>query len=219
MTEDRGEFAPELAAGLVGMVPVVGSLAQPLVKHLTSRMMEERERNASLVLRLACQRSGHSREDLAEALERDPRLVSLVNRVLFEAGMNGQTSVLQVLAGFLGDALNDTSKIDDVHALLAPIAGLSEHHIRVLEELNAGSEEPDDLATWNFSSLIAAVPIRAELVLAAIQGLYAGGFAQSQGLDGGDPTGLLGGELISITPLGQTLLEVLIAIRDSDRAN
>ncbi|MFC0224751.1 hypothetical protein [Nocardioides zeicaulis] len=216
MAKDRDEFTPELVAGLVGMVPLVGSLAQPLARHVTTKMMEERERNASVVLQLACQRSGYSREDLNELLEREPALVTLVNRVLYQAAMNGQTTVLQVLAGFLGDALSDTSKIDDVHALLAPIATLSDHHIRVLVELNASSEEPDDLATWNFSALLAAVPIRSEIVLAAIQGLYAGGFAQSRGLDGGDASGLLGGELISITPLGQTLLEVLSAIRSDE---
>ena len=217
MTRDGDDFTPELVAGLVGMVPVVGSLAQPLARHLASKMMEERERNASTVLELACRRSGYSREDLGELLEREPTLVTLVNRVLHQAAMNGQTSVLKVLAGFLGDAMSDTAKIDDVHALLAPIASLGEHHIRVLEELNAGSEEPDDLATWNLSELVLAVAIRRELVLAAIQGLYAGGFAQSQGLDAGDVSELLGGELISITPLGQTLLEVLSAIRSDDQ--
>lgn len=211
---------PELTAGLVGMVPVLGALAQPLARHLAGKMMEERERSASSVLHLACTRAGMSREDLAALLEREPSLVTLVNRILYAAGMNGQTSVLLILAGYLGDALDDTSRVDDAHTVLSAVASLGEHHIRVLAVLSEPGEmdgrgEDVHSDVWDIDKVIDHVAIRPEMVRSAIQGLLAGGFATATvTLPGSDGT-FYAGDFVQISDLGRTLLAVLDEIKQS----
>lgn len=132
--------------------------------------------------------------------------------------MNGQTSTIQLLAGFLAEALSEPGSINDVHLLLSPLGSLGEHHIRVLKCIAEPDEEGDNSHIWNVTHLPGIVCIRSEFVLVAVQRLLAVGFAQNIGIDGGD-SGKPGGELISITALGRTVLDVLAAVLEDEAAN
>ena len=218
MADEKAGFVPELTVGLVGMVPFVGSIVQPLARHLAGKMMEERERNASSVLDLACTRAGMSREDLAALLDREPRLVTLVNRVLYAAGMNGQTSVLLILAGYLGDAFDDTSRVDDAHTVLSAISSLGEHHILALAVLSEPGEmdgrgEDVHSDVWDIDHVLGHLAIRPEMVRSAIQGLLAGGFATATATIPGSDGTFYAGDFVQISDLGRALLSVLDEIK------
>ncbi len=115
MTQDaegrRGLSLPsETVASLVAsFVPGLGPLLGPLAARLSQALGEEWQRNTSRSLRAAEKVSGLSREDLAEAIAADPRLVPLLTRVLFQAGMSGSDDKLQALGAGLGWAVADAA--------------------------------------------------------------------------------------------------------------
>ena len=80
-------LSDELVEGAVGMVPVFGPLMAPLASRVTRSFRDEYRRNTSTALSAAERRAGMSREELAEAIADDPRLIPLVTRLLYAAGM------------------------------------------------------------------------------------------------------------------------------------
>lgn len=214
-------LVPELAAAAVDSLPG-GAILGVLVDRAARAVQSEWRRNQSTAIRVATARAGLSREDLAELLEREPRLSPLLIRVLFAAGTNGHDKTLKLLGGFLGEALTDTTRIDDVSLILSVIEDLSEHHIKVLEivesPLNSHDVATEASATrWTTGLVVRVAGMRRELALVATQGLLNAGLVSNDGIDGGGATfGDLetGGTILQITELGQTILQVLRAVSD-----
>lgn len=218
--EDDDSLIPELVGGAVGLIPG-GGLVQALGERASRAVMSEWKRNSSKVLALAVAQAGMSREDLADVLERKPSVVPLLVRTLYAAGMSGQDKTLRVLAGFLGTALADVSKVDDVSLMLSAIADLHEHHIKVLEILEQRSTDSPALrhveaARWTTDLVVKASGMRRELTLAAVRGLLNAGFAADNGIDEDMTWDDLesGGALLAITDLGKTVLDTLRAVED-----
>ncbi len=220
MPSDKN-LVPELAAAAVDSLPG-GAILGVLVDRAARAVQSEWRRNQSTAIRVATARAGLSREDLAELLEREPRLSPLLIRVLFAAGTNGHDKTLKLLGGFLGEALTDTTRIDDVSLILSVIEDLSEHHIKVLEivesPLNSHDVATEASATrWTTGLVVRVAGMRRELALVATQGLLNAGLVSNDGIDGGGATfGDLetGGTILQITELGQTILQVLRAVSD-----
>jgi len=192
--------------------PLLAALGEPLFEKAAA----EWRRNASTVLAVACRRAGRSREDLEELIDQDPRLIPLVTRALFAAGMSGQDRVLSLLGGFLGDAFSDLSRTEEVATFLAAVSTLTEHHIKVLEllEMDPGTASalPDLTGQrWTTGLLVHCTDMREELTLAAVQGLFVTGFAADVGLDGGTVAGGVdtSGTKVALTGLGEAVLEAL----------
>src|SRR3954447_61548 len=102
--EDIGASALEHLAGLAGIaLPGVGTASQWMAR----KIHEEWARHRSTALRAAERTSGLSREDLAETVSADPRLVPLVTRLLYAAGMNGHDGTLRAMGAAFGDAVRD----------------------------------------------------------------------------------------------------------------
>lgn len=222
MTRDDDLF-PELAGGLVGSLPGGGVLSV-VVERATGAVLREWRRNLSVTLQLACEYTGMSREDLAEKLELESNLAPLFIRVLYAAGMNGNDKTLRMLAGFLGDAVADLSRVDEIALLLAAVSDFTEHHIKVLELLEKPPAQTDGLrdtevAHWTTGLLVRVSDMRPEIALAAARGLLRAGLLDDIGLDGGGVTSndlKAGGTILAITELGQTVLEVLRTVPPLD---
>ena len=216
MTED--DLLPELASAAVDSLPG-GAFLGVLLDRATRAVQAEWRRNLSTAIKIATHQAGLSREDLDELIEREPRLV----RVLYAAGKNGHDKTLKLLGGFLGQALADTSRIDDVALMLSAIENLSEHHIKVLEIVETPVSSHASLSGtpsthWTTGLLVQVSGMRRELSLVAAQGLINAGLVSDVGIDGGGVTyGDLeaGGTILQVTELGQAILQVLRAVAAS----
>lgn len=156
--------------------------------------------------------SGMSREELADAISEDPRLVPLVTRVLFAAGMTGQDPILTALGTALGDAVRDRSRIDEAELLLIGIADLRAYHIAILKIMSEeppAPDKPDSMPRWYPNLIADRTGYRSEVVSLCIYGLISGGLARS--LD------TYGGTSYEITELGRTALEVISQLNDDQR--
>lgn len=187
------------------MIPIVGPGLAPFAQRLAGKLRDEWQRNSSKVLHVAEQVSGMSREELADAIAEDPRLLPLLARVLYSAGTTGQDEVLIVLGTALGDAVRDRSYIDEAELLLIVMADLRPHHIVILRELAGKSPGPADnmgVSRWNSNLLADRTGYRQEVVNLCIAGLVNGGLVQTMSTYGG-------GAVYEISELGRTVLEVL----------
>lgn len=142
--DSRPRLVEDLAGGAVGSVPFFGPLLTPLGSRLASAVAEEWRQNTSKALRAAEQMSGMSREDLAAALEGNPRLIPLLTRVLFQAGMSGEEEKLHALGATLGRAVSTPEAIDEASVLLTALQDLSAAHIRILSMLTTPPPPFDD---------------------------------------------------------------------------
>lgn len=214
--QSDGDLIPALVAGGLDLLPG-GGLLGVLGERGAKRVIEEWQRNRSWALKQAVARAGLSREDLQQLLDESPQVIPLLIRTLHAAGMTGQDKTLKLLAGFLGDALADVSKVGAVETLIGAIQNLTEHHIKVLEIVASATSEHSQLAGkagdhWTTGLVVGASAMRTELVLAGVQGLLAAGFLSDGGLDGGGATWAdieSGGTILHITELGSTVLEML----------
>ena len=213
------DLLPELAGAAVDSLPG-GALLGVLLDRATRAVQSEWRRNLSVSIRIATTHAGMDRADLDELLEREPRLVPLFVRVLYAAGMNGCDKTLKLLGGFLGEALADTSQIDDVSLMLSAVENMTEHHVKVLEIVEGPLGDHAGIPSsqgshWTTGVLTQVSGMRAELVLVAMQGLVNAGFVSDGGIDGGTAAFddlSTGGTILEITELGRTVLEVLRAV-------
>ena len=104
MPDANDRLTEDLAGGAIELIPGVGPLLAPLAKRAFKSIREEWARNSSKALRAAERISGMSREELSDRISDDPRLIPLVTRVLYAAGMTGQDTILRALGTALGDA-------------------------------------------------------------------------------------------------------------------
>jgi hypothetical protein len=134
--ERRDEhLADELAAAAAEMIPGVGPFAAVFTRRTMVKMREERERRVSIALGAAERLSGLDREELGDAIAEDPRLVPLLTRILYAAGMNGYDRTLSAMGRALGDAVRDRERIDEVDLILTALADLGAGHVRLLQAL------------------------------------------------------------------------------------
>lgn len=199
------DLPDDLFAGLVGMVPVAGSLLSPLAARLSRNVREARERNASTALAAAERVSGLTREELAAAIADDPRLVPLLTRLLYAAGMTGQDEMLKAMGAALGDAVRDRQRINEAELLLMALAELRTHHIDVLRVLLTEppppADNPSGKGAWVMNVIAEQAGLREDFTSLCLMGLVNGGLAVPQTLWGA--TGY------APTDIGRTVLEVL----------
>lgn len=204
MSATGDSLAPDLAAGVVETIPFVGPLMAPFAKLGAQRISREWARKNSVALRAAERSSGMTREDLADKLSEDPRLIPLVTRVLFAAGMTGKDTILRALGTALGDAVRDPDNIDEAELLLISMTNLRTQHLVILEILSEDPPQPDDPRNrtyWHRELIAAKSDYRRDLVDLCVSGLVGSGLISQ--LD--DTYGVC----YQITELGQTALAVV----------
>jgi predicted transcriptional regulator len=205
--ERRGDQLPEeLTAAAAEMIPVIGPIAGLFTKRSVAKIREEHARRVSIALRAAERLSGMTREELGDAIAEDPRLVPLVTRVLYAAGMNGHDRTLAAMGTALGDAVRDRDRLGEVELILAALADLGAEHVILLGVLGgAGTGSTADRLIIGNSALSHRV---FRLCLA---GLISRGLVTSR-------TGRSFNVHYDITELGRVVLEVLAELEtDSDR--
>jgi hypothetical protein len=200
--EDR--LTDDLSAGAVELIPGLGTLLAPFVKRLSRSIREEWSRNNSKALRAAERASGMSREELADRISENPRLIPLAVRVLYTAGMTGQDAILRALGTALGDAVRTPENIDEAELLLIGMADLRRHHIVILEIMSENppqSADSDSLIHWHSGLIANKSGYNRDLVNICTAGLVSSGLIRM--LD--DTYGVA----YEISNLGRTALEVL----------
>lgn len=202
---DKDEvLTDELAASVVELIPFVGPSLAVFTKRGSKKIREEWIRLTSKALRTAERVSGLSREDLADRISEDPRLIPLVIRVLYTAGMTGQDVILRALGTAFGDAVRNPEKIDEAELLLIGMSNLRRHHIDVLEIMSENLPHPSLPNTyiyWTPENLASKSGYSRDLANICISGLLQSGLI-SQVADAY-------GVAYEITDLGRTALEVL----------
>lgn len=193
---NKGPLGREVVGSLMdAWLPGLG----PVLRRLVGLVSDEWARNASTSIRAAEQISGMSREDIAEALEDDPKLIPLVTRLLFAAGQTGHDEILLGMGVALGDALRSRDRIDDAELVLMGIQHLRPQHIRVLRSLSPIGESMGPASS---------LPEEGDPVWhMCIAGLIAAGLVQ--------PVALWGGTGVVRTPLSDHVLAAIDDLRCS----
>jgi hypothetical protein len=195
----------DVVAGAVESIPVVGPILAPFFKRGSRRIREEWARNTSKALRAAERASGMTREQLADVISEDPRLIPLVTRVLFAAGMTGQDSILRALGTALGDAAREPDKLDEAELLLIGMTDLRRHHVVLLEIMSDDPPQPDrpggGFVHWHASLLAEKSGYSSDVVTICIAGLLNSGLIRAL-----DDTY---GASYEISDLGRTALAVV----------
>jgi hypothetical protein len=180
----------------------------PFGKLASKNVREEWARNHSKALRAAERISGMSREELADNISEDPRLIPLAIRVLYAAGMTGQDVILRALGTALGEAVVDREKIDEAEILLIGLADLRKQHIAILRIMSA--EVPGSTAEnphyWHSQLLAETSGFTRDLVNVYLSGLVKSGLIRQ--VDNAY------GVCYEISQLGRTALEVLNELAD-----
>jgi DNA-binding MarR family transcriptional regulator len=215
MPDSDDQLTDDLAGGLAGLIPVIGSLAAPFAARLSKKIRAEWVRNNSKALQAAERLSGLSREELADRISDEPRLIPLTIRVLYAAGMTGQDNILAALGVALGHAVQDPEKIDETELLLIGMAQLRKHHVVVLQimvEKLPHSTKQDQVLYWGAASLADRSGYSRDIVTMSIAGLLMSGLIQNVE----DAYGVC----YEITDLGRTALGIFdeLAEEQQDKA-
>ena len=213
MPDASDEFNDELVAGFVGQIPLVGNVLSVFAKRGTKEIRQEWARNSSKALRAAERMSGLSREDLTDRICENPRLIPLVVRVLYTAGMTGQDTILRALGTALGDAVRDPEKVDEAELLLIGMTNLRRHHIVILEIMAKPPHptNPNKFTYWTPESLADESTYDLYLVNICVAGLAQSGLISQVG----DAYGVC----YKISDLGRSALEVLDELDEESRSN
>jgi hypothetical protein len=202
MPDANDRLPDDLSAGAVELIPGLGPILAPFAKRAFRSMREEWARNGSKAIRAAERASGLSREELADRISEDSRLIPLAIRVLYAAGMTGQESILRALGTTLGDAVRDPENIDEAELFLIGMSDLRRYHIVILEIMNRPRpNDPDSLLHWGSEPLADLSGYSRDLVNICIAGLVRSGLIRQ--VD--DAYGVS----YEISDLGRTALEVL----------
>lgn len=225
MIEPAGEFSGSgslsrdlVAVGGDAVIPGAGALG----KYFLGKAVEEHRRRHSTALLEAERRTGLQREQLAEVLAEQPRLIGLHSRLLYGIGMNGHDQVIRAMGLVLGDAVNALDRVDECDIILMSIADLNGAHISVLQKL---AEDPPPWSTpysgnppsdrpvkhgWNRGNILEAFPEEHRPVVGtSLLALVSRGLIEGMNVFGG--TGY------SLSEWGQALLDVIRAL-DTDES-
>lgn len=208
------DWRDEAGAGAISLVPFIGPLLADPARRLIGAVRAEYARNHSVALRAAEVTSGLTREELAERIATHPRLIPVLTRVLFAAGMTGQDEILDALGAALGAAAAAPEQVDDVELLLIGLQDLRRQHVTVLRVVGGGRPQWDEesktppnnevqaeIAGWNVLAISNRCALSEETVHLAAVGLDRAGFVRT--------FSAIGGLGFAITQLGHTLIEVL----------
>ena len=185
----------------VAFEQVVSSLAGTLLKGAT----DEWKRRASLCIRLAEQHSGLSREEIAETLDTDPQLLTLINRVLYAAGMRGSDEALLGLSAVLGDAIREPNKTDEAEVYVSILEKLTTPHIELLRYAHSLSQETPRSC---FTSLINNCGLPSAVARVCLNDLVQGDLMAEARLQT-QTYSTLQTPMFEVTPTGELVLEVL----------
>ena len=193
------------------MVSVVLPGSGAVATRMFSAVRDEWNRNRSVALRAAERVSGMSREDLAERIELHPELVPLVTRLLWEAAMTGQGSLLEAMGAAFGKAAGDIARSSDYELVLGGLRNLRGEDIGVLRHLRdrtvfhqRADDDPRTEETSAFQTvhgLGGRLSLSEESLTFACVRLVSQGFATS--------ASVLGGQRYEISLLGLLLCDAL----------
>jgi hypothetical protein len=148
-----------------------------------------------------------SREELAEAIADDPRLIPLVTRLLYAAGMTGQDETLKLLGTAFGDAVRQRDHIDETEMILSALSDLRKHHVEILQLLATPAPPPPDAeaegahGAWWPALLGERSGMREEFVILCLAGLTNAGLVRTRNT--------YGGPSYEPTEIGLNILDVL----------
>lgn len=229
MTNYKPGLPAELAGSAMSLFPG-GALLEGSTAKLVQMGLDAWARRNSPALEAAERASGLSRDDMAEVLERNPDVVPIAARVLFQAGMTNQDEMLGALGAMLGALFLTPNDTDEVELLIISLSDMRRVHLQVLRALEGrprsykslehariiqGHRERDELhgapeddgpsssdgQTWNDVALAFDTGLPLTRVQLALAGLQSGGFLST-------PT-VTGGPGYLLAPAGRTVLEVL----------
>jgi len=203
VTSENPSLLDEQLAAIVGLIPGGGAIV-PSLERLSQRVRHESARRRSVALRAAEARAGCSREQLAEQIANDPRLVPLLTRVLFAAGMNGQDETLHLLGSALGLAVSARDRIDEAQLVLDAIERLGGLELELLNSMAEQRDRGKDAFTAS-DVLQVASPRSERLARLALSGLLAKGLVEA--VSG------YGTLVYELTPLSVIVREVILAHR------
>lgn len=198
---DRGETAVDVVAELASLVlPGLGAG----VKALSRPLRQEWARKGSRALEAAEISAGRTREEIREAVAQDPRLVPLVTRLLYAAGMNGHDRTLAAMGTVFGHAIRVRDSLGECELILASLTDLTELHASVLIEVSKGTREEEDQPRQGLSvgQLVEACSLPERVVLLGVSALVARGLVRIN-------SDFFGGMFYTVTDLGTLLLDVL----------
>lgn len=167
-----------MVAAAFSMIPVIGSALVPVVERLASRVGHEWSRSRRTIVKAAAEEAGLSPEDLAEAIEAEPRLVPLFSRVMMEATTCGDEKTLLALGVAFGEAVKDSEKIDEVELLLMGIRNLRANHFLVLKTIIDDDYPPNDggKTLWHMHVVADACKLDLGQATLLVTGLMSAGF-------------------------------------------
>lgn len=211
MSEQDDHLGADLVEGIAGLFPG-GSLLSVGARRLTRVVVKEHKRNRSRALGAAELMSGLSREDLAETIAENPRLVPLLTRVLYLSAMTGQDEVLVALGAALGAAASDEQKIDEAEFMLARVEELRRHHFQILHvfdarsphETHRTSETGERVDYWYEDEIVAKVPMRRDMVEMALSGLRSSGLLKVESM--------AGRSIWTVSKFGKDVLHLVAAV-------
>jgi hypothetical protein len=181
-----------------------------VTRRLAVKVREEALRNRSTAIRAAEEASGLSREDLAEAIAADPRLVPLATRLLYAAGMNGYDRTLRGMGRAFGEAVRNRDSLEECELILTSLDGLTDTHARVLllmtQELPLAGGRPGH---WTVALVVERSDLSSRVTTLCLAGLV------TRGLVGTSSSFLGGGTLYDLTELARLLLDVLEQFSDT----
>jgi len=194
-----GEVA-DFVLEIVGAgIPGAGLVAQPLFR----KVREEWTRHRSTALRAAVSTSGLTLNDLRERITEDPRLIPLVTRLLYAAGMNGHDRTLKAMGAAFGRATREPDAMAECELILTAIADLTGDHARTLQLLT--TEPPEFSGTalvWTPELLQRRSALSSRTTMLCLAALVARGLVDST-------SGFGGVTVCRVTSLGYEVLQVL----------
>jgi hypothetical protein len=209
MEEPVNEAAEDTGEALVGLIPFVGPLIAPLGKRLARAVAREHRLNVSIALKAAERESGMSREDLAEAIADNPRLVPLLTRLLNCAGMNGQDQTLRLMGAALGNAAQSPERIDEADLILRVLEGLTSQHFALLRVIATPAPQLTDVGGalgWFSANLADVTGLSSDVLNICLDGLIGAGLIRLQEI--------MGGNTYAATATGHTVLQLLDRLTD-----
>ncbi len=198
--EELGGEVTDFVLEIVGAgIPGAGLVAQPFYR----KVREEWTRHRSTALRAAVSTSGLTLNDLRERITEDPRLIPLVTRLLYAAGMNGHDRTLKALGAAFGRATREPDAMEECELILTAIADLTGDHARTLQLLT--TEPPEFSGTaliWTPELLQRRSALSSRTTILCLAALVARGLVEST-------SGFDGTTVCRVTSLGYEVLEVL----------
>jgi hypothetical protein len=144
------------------------------------------------------------REDIEEAIRTDPRLIPLMTRLLFAAGMNGHDRSLAAMGTAFGDAVRDRDSVDECELMLSSLTDLTDLHADVLLAAagDPGLAGGKPKIGWRLDEMQERAGLSGRIAGLCVSTLVARGLVRVE-------TDFFGSSAYIVTELGSVLLEVL----------